>query len=168
MGCRMTLLSFAHADVSLRLRPQSGVRNQESEISGQGPAGLTLDSCLQTPDSRPAFDAEAALSRVEGDRELLRPMVGLFSKQWTKFWTEIAKAGQRRDSATLQLTAHQLQRSMESFGAGEARRVAQELEARGCKADFHDVDKNCARLKMEIERLVNALQEFTKEAWAED
>src|SRR5476651_733950 len=55
--------------------------------------------------SRPAFDAEAALARVNGNRELLRKMVGVFTMQWRKLWDEIAKAGQHRDGAALELTA---------------------------------------------------------------
>ncbi len=110
-----------------------------------------------------AFDAEAALARVDGDRELLRPMVGLFAMQWSKLGEEIARAGRYRDGAALQLTAHRLKVSLASFGADAARRAAQELEARGRKGDYNDVEKTCARLKTEVNRLVSDLKEFTNE-----
>jgi HPt (histidine-containing phosphotransfer) domain-containing protein len=111
----------------------------------------------------PVFDADAALDRVEGDPELLRKMVGVFAKQWGAMLAEIAKAGQRRDGATLALAAHRLNGSLGSFGAAQASRVAQKLEAHGNKVDFHEVETTCVRLKMEVERLVDALKEYAKE-----
>jgi HPt (histidine-containing phosphotransfer) domain-containing protein len=111
----------------------------------------------------PGFDAEAALCRVDGNRELLRQMAGLFAMQWRKLADEIASAGRRRDGATLELAAHTLDRSVRSFGADEASRVAQELEARACNADFHDLEETCVRLKIEVERLVRGLKEFANE-----
>ena len=111
-----------------------------------------------------AFDVQAALDRVEGNRELLRSMVGLFSLQWRECLAEIARAASRRDFAALELLANRLKLSLGSIGAGKASRVAQELEELGCKRCFHDLEKERARLGIEIERLVNALKEFLKEA----
>lgn len=109
------------------------------------------------------FNAEATLARVEGNRELLRRMVRLFGMQWRGLWAEVTKAAEYRDDATLELTANKLKRSLESFGANEASRVAQDLEDLSRKRDFHHVEKNCTRLKIEIERLVAALKAFATE-----
>jgi two-component system sensor histidine kinase/response regulator len=130
---------------------------------GESRPAMPVPQAANSNAPRPAFDPEAALARVEGDRALLRKMVGLFAMQWSKLGAEIATAGQHRDGAALELTAHKLERSVRSFGADEASRVAQELEARGRKSDFHDMEITHARMKKEIERLVNALEEFTKE-----
>jgi HPt (histidine-containing phosphotransfer) domain-containing protein len=110
----------------------------------------------------PAFDAEAALARVDGNRELLWPMVAVFARQWRALLDEIATASQQRDGAALEIAAHRLDESVRSFGAHEASRVAQELDARGRKGDFHDVKKTCAILRAAIDRLVNGLKEFTQ------
>jgi HPt (histidine-containing phosphotransfer) domain-containing protein len=110
--------------------------------------------------SHPGFDAEAALARVDGDRELLRNMVGVFAAQWSSLSDEMARAGRHRDGAALERAAHTLKESLKSFGADEASRVAQELEACGRKGDFHAVQKSGVSLKTEVERLVNGLREF--------
>jgi HPt (histidine-containing phosphotransfer) domain-containing protein len=108
----------------------------------------------------PAFDAEATLARVDGNRKLLRPMVSVFALQWSVLLDEIAKASQHRDGAALEMTAQRLDESVRSFGAHEASQVAQELEARGRKGDFHDVEKSNACLRTAIDRLVSGLKEF--------
>jgi HPt (histidine-containing phosphotransfer) domain-containing protein len=113
---------------------------------------------------RPAFNAEAALARVDGNRELLRPMVGLFARQWSALLDAIARAGRQRDGAALELAAHRLKDSVASFGADQTRRVAEGLEARGRDGDFHDVERTCHDLKTELDRLVHALVDFAKSA----
>ncbi len=45
----------------------------------------------------PAFDAEAALMRADGNRELLRKMVGLFAMQWRELFDQISTASRHRD-----------------------------------------------------------------------
>lgn len=98
-----------------------------------------------------------------GEHDLLQRMAGLFAMQWNSLCVEIAKAAKQRDGTTLELTANKLKRSVESIGARATSRLAQELEVCGSKSEFHDMEKTCARLQMEIERLVNALKEFAKE-----
>jgi HPt (histidine-containing phosphotransfer) domain-containing protein len=139
----MTVASIPDADVP------------EARLAGQ-PSQAEVES-------RPTFSAQATLERVEGNRDLLRRMVGLFDMQWRRLWAEVAKAGAYRDGPTLELTANKLKQSLASFGANQASRVAQELEELGHKCHFDQVEKNCTRLKMEIERLVTALKVFAKE-----
>ncbi len=114
------------------------------------------------PDS--VFNVQAALDRVEGNRQLLPTMVGLFAMQWRERLAEIAKAASRRDGAVLELVANRLKLSLGSVGAGQAKRVAEELEELGGNRSFHDLEKSHARLGIEIERLVIALKEFSNEA----
>jgi HPt (histidine-containing phosphotransfer) domain-containing protein len=109
------------------------------------------------------FDRQAALDRVEGNRELLRSMVGIFSMQWRDCLAEIAGAERRRDGATLERTANRLKRSLGSLGAGQACRLAQELAELGGERRFRDVAMTQAPLELEIERFVNALKAFSKE-----
>jgi HPt (histidine-containing phosphotransfer) domain-containing protein len=117
----------------------------------------------ELPKTDRLFDAQAALDRAAGNRDLLRNMVGLFSRQWRERLAEIASATSRRDGAALELVANRLKRSLGSVGAGQASRVAQELEELGGKRGFHDSKKKHAELGIEIERLVSALKEFSKE-----
>jgi hypothetical protein len=90
-------------------------------------------------------------------------MVGLFAKQWRELRAEIVKASQHRDGPRLELAANRLRKSVDSLGAGDASRVAQVLEASGRGGDFRGVEKICASLQIEIERLVSDLKAYTQE-----
>ena len=99
--------------------------------------------------SDPLFNGQAALDRVNGNRELLRNMAGVFAMQWRERLAEIASAARRRDGAELEMVANRLKRSFRSIGAGKACGVAQKLEELGCKRRFHDSEKEHARLGIE-------------------
>jgi HPt (histidine-containing phosphotransfer) domain-containing protein len=109
------------------------------------------------------FDVQAALERVEGNRELLGKMIGLFAMQWRQRLAEIAKAGERRDGAALEMVANQLKQSLGSFGAGKARQIALKIEELGGKREFDDLRKKSDSLRIEIEWLVDALKEFSRQ-----
>jgi hypothetical protein len=162
MECRMNFLSLPNPDGSQPPRPQK-LHEPTDRLFANSATGATDEQPPHEVAFCLPFDAEAALARVGGDRDLLRRMAGLFAMQWNSLCVEISMAGKQRDGATLELTANKLKRSVRSLGAGGTSRVAQELEVRGRKSDFNDMEKTCARLQMEIERLVNALKEFTKE-----
>lgn len=111
----------------------------------------------------PAFETEAALARVDGNRDLLGPMAALFVMQWRNFEDKIVKAIRHRDGAALAMTAHRLRESAASFGARQASRIAQDLEVRGRTGDLDDLEKLCASLHTAIDDLANSLMEFTRE-----
>ncbi len=118
---------------------------------------------VQDAEPAPAFDPEAALERVEGDRDLLRQMAQLFAKQSSKLVDEIADAAQRQDGRALERTAHKLKGSVASFGALNSFQTADELETRGRTSDFTSVEGLCVRLEREVKDLRIALTEFTQE-----
>jgi HPt (histidine-containing phosphotransfer) domain-containing protein len=122
------------------------------------PCGLPKDAVA----SHRVFDAQAALDRVEGNRELLRNMVGVFAMQWRERLTEITRAAGRRDSAVVERVANNLKQSLGSFGACKASRIAQELEELGRKRSFDALGKKCDSLRIEIEHLVSALKELSR------
>jgi two-component system, sensor histidine kinase and response regulator len=122
------------------------------------PCGLPKDAA-----SHRVFDAQAALDRVEGDRELLRNMVGVFAMQWRERLTEITRATGCRDRAVVERVANNLKQSLGSFGARKASRIAQELEELGRKRSFDALGKKCDSLRIEIEHLVSALKELSRE-----
>jgi HPt (histidine-containing phosphotransfer) domain-containing protein len=109
------------------------------------------------------FDLQAALERVEGNRELLRNMVGVYTMQWRERLTELTRAASRRDNAEVERVANNLKQSLGSFGAGKASRFAQELEELGRKCSFDALGNKCDGLRIEIEHLVSALKEFSKQ-----
>ena len=56
------------------------------------------------------FDLTASLARVEGDRELLGKMIGLFLAQAEKLLPDIRTASERGDGKALERAAHKLKR----------------------------------------------------------
>jgi HPt (histidine-containing phosphotransfer) domain-containing protein len=123
------------------------------------PCGLPNDDAA----SHRVFDAQAALDRVDGDRELLRNMVGVFAMQWRERLTEITRAAGCRDSAVVEIVANNLKQSLGSFAAWKASRIAQELEELGRKRSFDALGKKCDELQIEIEHLVSALKKLSRE-----
>jgi hypothetical protein len=123
------------------------------------PSGLPKDDAT----SLYVFEAQAALDRVEGDRELLRNMVGVFAMQWRERLTEIARAAACRDSAVVEIVANNLKQSLGSFAAWKASRIAQELGELGRKRSFDALEKKCDALRIEIEHLLSALKELSRE-----
>ena len=70
------------------------------------------------------FDLDIALAVVDGDRELLRRMVHVFSGQCPKLLGEIRDSVQHGDGVALERAAHKLKASVGSFGARRAYRAA--------------------------------------------
>ena len=110
------------------------------------------------------FHPASTLQRFQGNRELLGRMAGLFGMQWRDLAREGAQACVRRDGATLQLKADRLKHSLASFGAKEARRIAEQLQQLAGQHDFQPAEQHLARLTVEIERLIDELKAFAKQS----
>ncbi len=113
-----------------------------------------------------AFDPAWSLARVEGDRELLGKMIGLFFAQSQKLLPEIRSAGDRGDGKALERAAHKLKGSMGSFGAGRASEAAMRLEVMGRDGEFALAEEASAGLEHEVARLREALTTFIEEGAA--
>ena len=110
-----------------------------------------------------AFDPDWLLARVEGDRELLRKMIGLFCAQASKLLPDIRGAGERGDGQALERYAHKLKGSMGIFGATAAVETAGRLEIMGRNGEFARAEQASADLEHEVARLREALMAFTQE-----
>jgi two-component system, sensor histidine kinase and response regulator len=116
-----------------------------------------------TSDAEPStavFDRQAALARVEGDRELLQEVVGLFFTEVPELLSTIHQAIARGDGKALEHTAHSLKGTVSSFGAQAAREAALRLERIGRDGDLPRAESACAELEIEIARLTHALIAF--------
>jgi HPt (histidine-containing phosphotransfer) domain-containing protein len=109
----------------------------------------------------PAFDADAALARVEGDMNVLRKMVQLFAKQSAELLAEIRAANDRGDSQALERAAHKLKGSVAIFSAPPASELALRLEVMGRQGELANAASTVAELEAQISRLLQALAEFT-------
>ncbi len=110
------------AYVSKPLRPQDFFDVLASVVPASGDAG----SFPAEPESGPdAFDIAAALERVDGDRELMKELAGLFLGECPRCMGEIRQAIAQRDGPGLQRAAHYLKGSVGNLGrAGPTRQPA--------------------------------------------
>src|SRR5258706_16276107 len=83
----------------------------------------------QAPEN--VLDLELALSRVGGDKQLLREIAVLFIEECPRAIAEIQDAVARGDAAKLENAAHALKGSVANFGARNAVEAAFSLERMG-------------------------------------
>jgi HPt (histidine-containing phosphotransfer) domain-containing protein len=93
------------------------------------------------------LDESVALSRVGGDVELLREVVGLFLDDYPHSLEMIREAVARGDQSSLERHAHSLKGSVSTFGAQEAYEAAQELEKQGRTGDLASAVDGLRRLE---------------------
>src|SRR5262249_16944454 len=108
-------------------------------------------------------DLEAALNQVDGDRELLLEIIGLYFEERSGLMAGVQHSIERRDSDALERAAHKLKGSVGNFEARPAYEAAYRLEALGRQREWTDIDTGWAALESEIARLDHALTAFQEE-----
>jgi HPt (histidine-containing phosphotransfer) domain-containing protein len=96
------------------------------------------------------LDESVALSRVGGDVELLREVVGLFLDDYPQSLDLIRQAVAQGDQSSLERHAHSLKGSVSTFGAQEAFDAAQVLEKQGRTGDLSQSQDGLARLEQAL------------------
>jgi HPt (histidine-containing phosphotransfer) domain-containing protein len=106
------------------------------------------------------LDESVALSRVGGDVELLREVVGLFLDDYPQSLEMIRDAVVRGDRAGLERHAHSLKGSVATFGAEQVFEAALALEKQGRSGDLsgaadglHRLEHALTMLRPELEAL---------------
>ena len=119
---------------------------------------------VQEDSALPAFDVEAALERVDGDRELLLEILGLFREQAEPTRDMIGSALAARDGAALERAAHSLKGSAANVSALEVQGTALALEHAAHDGDWDAGEAAWAALGGALPRLNAALAAFESEA----
>jgi HPt (histidine-containing phosphotransfer) domain-containing protein len=107
------------------------------------------------------FNLADALERVEGDRELLAEMIGLFLEEYPDLVAELRSALTVHDATLLHHTAHTLKGSVGNFSAHRAFAAALTLEKLGRSGDLAAAPAAFAALERELEYLHPVLANFT-------
>jgi PAS domain S-box-containing protein len=110
-----------------------------------------------------SFDPDAALKRVDGDRELLREVANLFFEDTPRLLAEVRNAIQRGDGKALERSAHTLKGSVGNFGARTAFEAAFSLEQMGRNGDFARATEVFTQLDRQVTLLIPALEAALKE-----
>jgi PAS domain S-box-containing protein len=122
-----------------------------------GPAAPPEGTPRAPEEADAASILEAALNRVEGDRELLQQMIELFTNQAGSLRAEIRACLDRQDGPGLERAAHKLKGSIGNFGADAAVEAARRLEIMGRSVNFTHCQEAWADLEREMDRLDQAL-----------
>ena len=108
----------------------------------------------------PPFDPEAALDRVDDDRELLTEILGLFREQAAASRADIEAALARRDGPALERAAHSLKGAASNISAEQVREAGMHLEHAGRAGDWEAAQAAWAELGAALPRLDAALDDF--------
>jgi len=99
----------------------------------------------------------AALALVDGDRELLGELVGVFLQEYPSQLASVRDAVERRDPQGVRRTAHLLKGSLSAFGGNPAFNIAAHLEALGMDEDMVGAAADLPRLERASEALRDGL-----------
>lgn len=93
------------------------------------------------------LDEALALSRVGGDRDLLKEVVELFLSDYPNTLDKIRDAVSAQDAHALEHHAHSLKGSVSTFGAQGAFDAALALERKGRNGDLAGIEEGLGRLE---------------------
>ena len=123
---------------------------------------VSIEQQPSATESTEAFDLQAALDGVDGDRDLLLEMAVLFLAQCPQLLTEIKACVERADAKGLERSAHKLKGSIGNFGAERVRLAAQQLEEMGRTGSLTEARVIYATMESEVGRVQQALATLIK------
>jgi CheY-like chemotaxis protein/HPt (histidine-containing phosphotransfer) domain-containing protein len=114
------------------------------------------------PAGLPVLDFAAALNRVEGDRELLEELMGMFTGQCSHDIAEIRKSLEAREMGLLERLAHTLKGASASLGAGCVADAASALEKQARTGEVGNAEKLFENLRREVDRLLPEIELYCR------
>jgi signal transduction histidine kinase/DNA-binding response OmpR family regulator len=126
-------------------------------------AGPPARSAAEVPAPEP-FDVTGALAQVNGDRQLLAELAGLFLAACPGWMTEMRAAIVGGDPRRLQLSAHTLKGGVATFAARAAYEAALRLEQMGWAGNLSAAPEALAALAQEVEHLRPELTALVEQA----
>ena len=136
----------------------------ESSAPGQAtPTEAETGTLAQTAPAEAVFDRDATLDRVDGNRELLRELIGLFFDEIPGLLSTIQETITQCDAKALERTAHTLKGAVGNFSAQGAYAASLRLEVMGRSGDLTHVEEAYAELEKELARLGEALTALREE-----
>jgi HPt (histidine-containing phosphotransfer) domain-containing protein len=103
------------------------------------------------------LDADGALARLGGDRQLFADMAGFFYEDAPRLYSELLQVVTRRDASEIRLRAHALKGLVAGCGGVRAAGAAQKVETAGHENDLTNISPLVESLGEELELLRQAL-----------
>ncbi len=104
--------------------------------------------------SQTVIDQEQFLSLIEGDKELFKSLLELFSKEGPDLISQLNVALEKKDTEAIIRIEHRLKGNLKNFYANDAAKIAEEIEMSGGGSQIDD-------LPSKINQLESALSEVT-------
>lgn len=117
---------------------------------------VATDGAAEEEDA-PVLDWDAALRRMDGDRELLQELINIFLAELPERITQIREAVTTRDAPALRHAAHAIKGTVSTFSANHAFAAAQALERMGDDGDLSASDSTLNDLEQALSHLQHAL-----------
>jgi PAS domain S-box-containing protein len=127
----------------------AGENSMNTELAGEG---ASVEVQLRQ------LDESLALSRVGGDLDLLKEVIGLFLDDYPSTLEKIKSAVASSDATALEHHAHSLKGSVSTFGANRAFEAAFALEKQGRNRDLRGAPAGLLQLEQALEALRPELQ----------
>lgn len=123
---------------------------------------MATDPSLSHHDE-PPFNLEEVLQRLDGDRDLLAEIAGIFVADAPAMVADVVAAIAAGDAAAVSRAAHRLKGSILTFGAPQAVAAALSLETNGRAGDLTTAAAEAERLREHVETLREALATLVRE-----
>jgi PAS domain S-box-containing protein len=114
---------------------------------------------LHTSDEK-AFDVEASLITVGGDRAILKLIIAIYLKNYPSTFAQLKQAVIEKDAENVYHTAHFLKGSSSNFAATQVTDLADQLEQMGKAQNLDGANKVLAQLEIELTHLATQLAIF--------
>jgi len=137
----------------------NAVRDFAPNLGERRTANKTKSEVVTT--SQTISSRRELLSEFDGDEELMQRVIDLFTENTPEVLSTIRESIARRDATGLERAAHKLLSSLGTFGGKAAREFALSLEEQGRRGNFEGVEEKFANLEREINKVYNALGEFS-------
>jgi PAS domain S-box-containing protein len=131
-------------------------------VSGEHPAYSELPSRIALPVDKKLWDEELALKHLDGDKELLTDMIGLFLEEMPELLTKLYDVNSQNDLFELANVAHAIKGSVGHFCAYSISEDAARLERGARHNEPVDFQLMTDTLVDEVKNLMESLSESTK------
>jgi PAS domain S-box-containing protein len=143
------------AELSAALERLAGHRR--AATAGRSPEPPSAPAA-SAPATAGGFDLETALAYVDGDRDLLDELLGIFAEDTPTRMEKIRGAIAAGDPAELMREAHTLKGPLKALGATTAAQLAQDLETLGRAGEIKGAPEMGAALAREVEQILVSVQ----------
>jgi two-component system, sensor histidine kinase and response regulator len=110
----------------------------------------------------PVFNLTEALTRVDGDEDLLKEIIEVFAEEYPGWIADLRAAIAAADAPWVRRAAHTIKGAVDNCGAGSAFDAAFRLERMAGEGRLAGADEAVAALDQEIQRLLPALLGYAR------